>query len=160
MSERYQVSREAHGESGQPHPAIQEASSTATAEPVALLASNLLAAVDRGSATELLGELGRVLAVDRRAYALHSEEREGLALLQAVAQRLRDELQTMLMQVYQRLESSRACLGLVRHLAERDTPSSPASLAEDSGCQQNVIPWPKLSTRGKRIRHTLANPDE
>jgi hypothetical protein len=136
-------------------------------EPVALLARNLLAAMDRGSAPALLQQLSRILAADQDSYPSHGEEREGLVLLQEVANHLRTDLESMLMQIYQRLESSRACLGLIRHLADAGVPNMRGTPETDhlstSGTlpqRDNLILWPGTHEKTAPVRQRLATGDE
>jgi hypothetical protein len=95
---------------------------------VSLLAGELLDAVDSGSSAELLEALSRIALMDVGAAewkepgigALSPEERERLELLRALAVQLRLDLHAMLMHIYQRIESSRGYLEVVRHLAGRE----------------------------------------
>lgn len=98
---------------------------------VSLLAGELLDAVDSGSSAELLEALSRIALMDVGAAewkepgtgALSPEERERLELLRALAVQLRLDLHAMLMHIYQRIESSRGYLDVVRHLAGREESS-------------------------------------
>lgn|GEM_PF-2144898 len=147
------------------------------------LARELLQAVDQASATELLELLTRIIrtspgdAGSREPIAPNSagngsQSTERLELLQSIAMRLRIDLHSMLMQIYQRLEAARSYLGVVRHLAGHPyPPDSLSALAvaaramqpdlEGQAADKNtlsfsldgsakLIPWPKIAPETPR----------
>jgi hypothetical protein len=90
----------------------------------ALLAAELLDAVDDGSSSGLLEALSRIALTDLTGSEANESEREKLELLRTIAVQMRVDLHAMLMHIYQRLEASRSYLTVVRHLAGRPDEES------------------------------------
>lgn len=108
-------------------------------------ARELLAAVDTGSAPELMDLLAAIIRAEPAVQGMERRERERMELLQGIALQMRLDLHGMLIHIYQRLEASRTYLDVVRHLAgESFAQPEPAPVDET-----HVLEWP-TSTMPRR----------